>query len=90
MWYYWTTVYTDWLAMKVVIIVNMQEQYQFMFTDTIACIDKSFNLIPDKSIYLFILSSTWAISVFITIYLGISHFRKVRRIKKQKKSYEEL
>lgn len=58
-----------------------------MFTDTIACIDKSFDIIPDKSIYLFILSSTWAISVFITIYLGISHFRKVRRIKKQKKNY---
>nr|DAY68948.1 MAG TPA: hypothetical protein [Caudoviricetes sp.] len=28
MWYYWITVYTDWLAMKVVIIVSMQEQYQ--------------------------------------------------------------
>lgn len=65
MWYYWITVYTDWL-------------------------DDTFNIMPTAEIYLFIVSTTWIISIALTVYLGIRHFIKVRRIKKQKKSYEEL
>lgn len=90
MWYYWTTVYTDWLAMKVVIIVSIARAIpiNLMFTDTIACIDNTFNIMPTAEIYLFIVSTTWIISIALTVYLGVRHFRKVRRIKKQKKSYE--
>lgn len=58
-----------------------------MFTDTIACIDNTFNIMPTAEIYLFIVSTTWIISIALTVYLGIRHFRKVRRIKKQKKNY---
>jgi len=61
-----------------------------MFTDTIACLDDTFNIMPTAEIYLFIVSTTWIISIALTVYLGIRHFIKVRRIKKQKKSYEEL
>lgn len=55
-----------------------------MFTDTIACLDDTFNIMPTAEIYLFIVSTTWIISIALTVYLGIRHFRKVRRIKKQK------
>ena len=55
-----------------------------MLTDTIACIDNAFNIIPDAEIYLFIVSTTWAISIIVTIYLGIRHFNKVRKFKKKK------
>lgn len=58
-----------------------------MFTDTFSCFHTAFNIIPSAEIYLFIVSGTWAISVVVTIYLGISHFRKVRELKK-KKNYE--
>lgn len=58
-----------------------------MFTDTLACIDNALDITPTTEIYLFIVSTTWAISIAVTIYLGIRHFRKVRRIKKQKKEY---
>ena len=61
-----------------------------MFTDTIACLDDTFNIMPTAEIYLFIVSTTWIISIALTVYLGIRHFIKVRRIKKQKKSYEAL
>ena len=61
-----------------------------MFTDTIACIDDTFNIMPTAEIYLFIVSTTWIISIALTVYLGIRNFIKVRRIKKQKKNYEEL
>lgn len=92
MWYYWITVYTDWLAMRGryhckyarAIPINL------MFTDTIACLDDTFNIMPTAEIYLFIVSTTWIISIALTVYLGIRHFRKVRRIKKQKKNNEEL
>lgn len=55
-----------------------------MLTDTIACIDNAFNIIPDAEIYLFIVSTTWAISIVVTIYLGIRYFNKVRKFKKKK------
>lgn len=55
-----------------------------MFTDTIACLDDTFNIMPTAEIYLFIVSTTWIISIALTVYLGIRHFIKVRRIKKQK------
>lgn len=58
-----------------------------MFTDTIACLDDTFNIMPTAEIYLFVVSTTLAISIAITIYLGIRHFTKIRRIKNQKKNY---
>lgn len=58
-----------------------------MFTDTIACLDDTFDIMPTAEIYLFIVSTTWIISIALTVYLGIRHFRKVRRIKKQKNNY---
>lgn len=61
-----------------------------MFTDTFMCLDERLNFIPSAEIYLFIVSFTWAISVAITITLGIRHFRKVRKLKNKKKNeYEE-
>lgn len=58
-----------------------------MFTDTIACLYDTFDIMPTAEIYLFIVSTTWIISIALTVYLGIRHFRKVRRIKKQKNNY---
>lgn len=57
-----------------------------MFTDTFMCIDGTVNLVPSAEVYLGIVSGTWAISVVLTIYLGIRHFRKVRKLKKKKRN----
>lgn len=60
-----------------------------MFTDTFVCLDEYLNLIPSAEIYLFIVSFTWAISIAITVILGVRHFRKVRKLKKEKNKNEE-
>lgn len=60
-----------------------------MFTDTFVCLDEYLNLIPSAEIYLFIVSFTWAISIAITVILGVHHFRKVRKLKKEKNKNEE-
>lgn len=61
-----------------------------MFTDTITCLDNTFNIMPTAEMYLLIVSVTWAISIIVTVHLGINHFRKVRRLKNIKQRYEEF
>lgn len=57
-------------------------------TDSFTYIDSIFNIVPDVYLFLCILSLMWVASISATIILGISHFRKVRKLKKEKKSYE--
>lgn len=59
-----------------------------VFTDSIACIDNAYDIIPNTEIYLWLVTSTWIVSIIITVILGIAHFRKVRKLKKEKKNYE--
>lgn len=55
-----------------------------LFTDGLTYIDTSFNIFEDAHLFLVILSTSWSITVAITIYLAINHFRRARKVKKSR------
>lgn len=50
--------------------------------------DSRYNLFDDVYVYIITVSSIWSLFVLYTLILAINHFRKVRRIIKQKEYYE--
>lgn len=55
-------------------------------TDSFTYIDYTFNIMSDDAyLFLFILSLMWLASISTTIVLGVRHFRKVRKLKKEEK-----
>lgn len=55
-----------------------------MFTDSLHLIDDWFNIIPKFETYLIIVTITWTISIAITLYLAISHFKRIYTIKNKR------
>lgn len=54
------------------------------FTDSLSIIDGYFDLIPDATVYLSIISLSWLITVIVTIILAVRHFKRDRQIKKMR------
>lgn len=54
------------------------------FTDLITWINTTFSIVTDSPLILYITSFTWSITIAITIYLAIRHFRRARAVKKRR------
>ena len=57
-------------------------------TELISLLDMQYDFMPSGYVSWIILATIWTAAIITTIILGISHFRKVRKLKKEKKSYE--
>ena len=53
-------------------------------SELISVLDMQYDFMPQGYFSLVVLAAIWTIGIITTIVLGIRHFRKVRRIKKQK------
>lgn len=55
-------------------------------SDTFTYIDAKFDLVPNVYLFLAILSIMWTASIVATIILGVRHFKKVRKLKREKRN----
>lgn len=63
--------------------------YNFIFTDLVIFIDGKYKILDVPEYQLIILSVSWGLAFLITLILAINHFRRVRKLNKQKSRFRE-
>lgn len=55
-------------------------------SDTFTYLDAKFDLVPNVYLFLAVLSIMWTASIVATIILGVRHFKRVRKLKREKRN----